>query len=61
MGLTPRNAGDTLGTESTTLTPANLPPPTGVSQPYSNLQPSQGLIISSPSKESFPRMVPGEL
>ena len=59
VGLTPRNVGETFGTESTTLTPANLPPPTGVSQAYSNLQPSQGLNYIIAVQGVYPSHGPG--
>jgi len=42
-GLTPRALGATLGSETTTLTSANLPGPYGSGTPYSNMQPSLAL------------------
>ena len=59
VGLTPRNVGDAFGTEATMLIPANLPPPTGFSQAYSNLQPSQGLNYIIAVAGVFPPRGPG--
>lgn len=43
LGLTPRVLGESFGTESTTLTTINYPPPTGNNFSYSNMQPSLAL------------------
>lgn len=43
-GLTPRDLGEVLGEQSTTLTNANIPSVLGgAGQPYNNMQPSLGL------------------
>jgi len=53
-GLTPRSIGETLGTETTTLTTANLPAPNGVDQPYNNMQPSLTLHYIIATQGVFP-------
>jgi microcystin-dependent protein len=53
-GLTPRTLGSTVGTESTTLTGTNLPPPRGIAAPYSNMQPSLALNYLIATSGIFP-------
>jgi microcystin-dependent protein len=55
-GLPPQTLGVATGSPTVTLTTANLPPPAGIGQPFSNLQPSLPLIPLIAVSGSFPSM-----